>query len=414
MFERASLPLGKADVPIYPVDMISVQDAISAIISHRTHQPMIMTPLETALGARLAEDVSARVTLPPRDASAMDGYAVKFNDVRKSGTALKIIGEAPAGTPFQGEVKAGEAVRIFTGGAVPKGANHIVIQENAAQKGNTLTTTTDNETARHIRKAGIDFTKGDNLIAAGTILTPAHIALAAAANHALLPIYKRPLVALIANGDELKAPGNDAKDGDIISSNAAGLGALIQSWGGKVMDMGIASDNLESITALIHAAKDADIIVPIGGASVGDYDYMRTAFKNAGLELFFEKIAMRPGKPTWFGKLGNQSVLGLPGNPASATVCAHLFLKILMGRADNINTSKARTAEAISANGPRETYARGHAKTSSEGIVNVTPFPRQDSSLMTPFAKANVLLRLPPNAGPWAKGDIVDVVSLKS
>ncbi len=414
MFRTASLALGKADVPIYPVDMISVQDAISTIISHRANQTKIMVPLSEALGAMLAEDITALVTLPPRDASAMDGYAVKLNDVKKVGARLKIIGEAPAGSPFQGQINSGEAVRIFTGGAVPKGADHIVIQENVKREGNTLTTSTDNEMARHIRKAGIDFIKGDKLIAAGTILTPAHIAVAAAANHAQLPIYKRPLIALIANGDELKEPGSAANDGDIISSNAAGLGALIQSWGGTVMDMGIASDSLKSIRALISAAKDADIIVPIGGASVGDYDYMRTAFKDAGLELIFEKIAVRPGKPTWFGKLGSQSVLGLPGNPASATVCAHLFLKILVGRADNIEMGKARVTEPISANGPRETYARGRAETSSEGIVHVTPFPRQDSSLMTPFAKANVLLRLPPNAGPWAKDDIVDVVSLKS
>ena len=180
------------------------------------------------------------------------------------------------------------------------------------------------------------------------------------------------------------------------------------------MDMGIAKDSVAAITALIEAASAADIIVPIGGASVGDYDYMRTAFKEAGLELVFEKIAVRPGKPTWFGKLGEQRVLGLPGNPASATVCAHLFLKILMNRADNIVTTKAKLTQALSANGPRETFARGRTEVSDDGIAKVTPFPRQDSSLMTPFAKANVLLRLPPNTGPWDEGDVIDVVSLIS
>jgi len=236
--------------------------------------------------------------------------------------------------------------------------------------------------------------------------------LAAAANHAELPIYKRPVVALIANGDELKAPGSAVQDGDIISSNSAGLGALIQSWGGTPLDLGIANDSLESITACIKAAKDADIIVPIGGASVGDYDYMRAAFKDARLELIFEKIAVRPGKPTWFGTLGEQLVLGLPGNPASATVCAHLFLKFLMGHATEIPTSKAVLTISMGANGPRETYARGRVYISGKGIAEVTPFPRQDSSLLTPFAKANVLIKFPANTGPWKVGDILDVVSL--
>ena len=394
--------------------MISVQDAISALTQHRAAGADVLTPLSKALGGRLARDVLAKVTLPPRDASAMDGYAVRFSDVGKAGAQLTVIGEAPAGSPFRGAVGQGEAVRIFTGGAVPEGADHIVIQENASREGDILTTTTTNETRRHIRKAGIDFTKGETLITAGTQLSPAHIALAAAANHDTLPIYKRPVIALIANGDELKEPGSPVQEGDVIGSNAAGLGALIQSWGGEVMDMGIAKDSVAAITALIEAASAADIIVPIGGASVGDYDYMRTAFKEAGLELVFEKIAVRPGKPTWFGKLGEQRVLGLPGNPASATVCAHLFLKILMNRADNIVTTKAKLTQALSANGPRETFARGRKEVSDDGIAKVTPFPRQDSSLMTPFAKANVLLRLPPNTGPWDEGDVIDVVSLIS
>ena len=394
--------------------MISVQDAISALTQHRAAGADVLTPLSKALGGRLARDVLAKVTLPPRDASAMDGYAVRFSDVGKAGAQLTVIGEAPAGSPFGDAVGQGEAVRIFTGGAVPEGADHIVIQENASREGDILTTTTTNETRRHIRKAGIDFTKGETLIAAGTQLSPAHIALAAAANHDTLPIYKRPVIALIPNGDELKEPGSPVQEGDVISSNAAGLGALIQSWGGEVMDMGIAKDSVAAITALIEDASAEDIIVPIGGASVGDYDYMRTAFKEAGLELVFEKIAVRPGKPTWFGKLGEQRVLGLPGNPASATVCAHLFLKILMNRADNIVTTKAKLTQALSANGPRETFARGRTEVSDDGIAKVTPFPRQDSSLMTPFAKANVLLRLPPNTGPWDEGDVIDVVSLIS
>lgn len=392
--------------------MISVSDAIAFLITHRSARPVVTAALADSLGAVLAEDITAKVTLPPLAASAMDGYAVKLSDVPKAGAKLIVIGESPAGHPFQGTIKQGEAVRIFTGGAVPKGADHIVIQENASRQGDTLTTLFDNETPRHIRQAGIDFTKGDTLLTKDTVLGPMHIAIAAAANHAVLPIYRRPVVALIANGDELKAPGSEITDTDIISSNPAGLGALIRHWGGEVMDMGIASDSVESITALIRKAKDADIIVPVGGASVGDHDYMRAAFKQCGLTSVFEKVAVRPGKPTWFGTMGEQVVLGLPGNPASATVCAHLFLKTLMGVNEGLTFAKAKLTEALPSNGPRETYMRAFAKLTQTGQLEVTPFPRQDSSLLTPLTKANVLIRLPKEAGPWTVGDVIDVLPL--
>lgn len=392
--------------------MISVSDATKYLIKHRKERPIISVPLSESMGAVLAEDITAKITLPPLAASAMDGYAVKLADVSKAGAKLTVIGESPAGHPFQGTVNSGEAVRIFTGGAVPEGADHIVIQENAQREGDTLTTLFDNNAPRHIRQAGIDFRRGDTLLTKGTAIGPMHIAIAAAANHAELPIYKRPVVALIANGDELKSPGSDVSDTDVISSNPAGLGALIRHWGGEVMDLGIASDSLESITALIHKAQDADIIVPVGGASVGDHDYMRDAFKACGLTSVFEKVAVRPGKPTWFGTMGEQTVLGLPGNPASATVCAHLFLKTLMGVNEGPTFAKAKLTETLPTNGPRETYMRAFAKLSDTGQLEVTPFPRQDSSLLTPLTKANVLIRFPKDSGPWAADDVIDVLPL--
>ncbi|MEP3889856.1 MAG: molybdopterin molybdotransferase MoeA [Hellea sp.] len=392
--------------------MISVSDAIALLTQHRGERSVISLPLAETMGAILAEDIKAGVTLPPLAASAMDGYAVKLADVTTAGAVLTVIGEAPAGHPFQGQVTNGEAVRIFTGGAVPAGADHIVIQENAARDGDTLTTLFDNEAPRHIRQAGIDFKAGDTLLTQGTQIGPMHIAVAAAANHAVLPIFKRPIIALIANGDELKGPGSDVSDTDIISSNPAGLGALIRHWGGEVMDMGIAADSLESITALIHKAKQADIIVPVGGASVGDHDYMREAFKACGLTPIFEKIAVRPGKPTWFGQMGQQLILGLPGNPASATVCAHLFLKALMGVDETLHFTKAQLTQPLPNNGPRETYMRALAKLSKTGQLDVTPFPRQDSSLLTPLTKANVLIRLPVNSGPWETGELIDILPL--
>ena len=392
--------------------MISVSDALDLLIKHRAERTVISVPLEKSLGAVLAKDITAQITLPPLAASAMDGYAVKLADVRKAGAKLTVIGESPAGHPFKGTVNTGDAVRIFTGGAVPQGADHIVIQENAAREGDVLTTLFDNEAPRHIRQAGIDFTKDDTLLTKGTVIGPMHIAIAAAANHAVLPTYKRPVVALIANGDELRAPGSVVSNTDIISSNPAGLGALIRQWGGEVMDMGIATDNIESITSLIHKAKDADIIVPVGGASVGDHDYMRDAFKACGLTAVFEKVAVRPGKPTWFGTMGQQTVLGLPGNPASAIVCAHLFLKTLMGIEDGLNFTKAKLTKTLPDNGPRETYMRALAKPTETGQLEVTPFPRQDSSLLTPLTQANVLIRLPKNGGPWNVDDMIEVLPL--
>jgi molybdopterin molybdotransferase len=392
--------------------MISVSEAIHLLVQHRTERPVISAPLSECLGASLAIDMKAKITLPPLAASAMDGYAVRLADVGKAGATLTVIGESPAGHPFQGTVNQGEAVRIFTGGAVPKGADHIVIQENAKREGDTVITLFDNPAPRHIRQAGIDFTAGDTILTAGTRISPMHIAIAAAANYDNLPIFKRPVIALIANGDELKAPGSDVSETDIISSNPAGLGALIRHWGGEVMDLGIASDNLESITGLIRKAKKADIIVPIGGASVGDHDYMREAFKNCGLISVFEKVAVRPGKPTWFGTMGEQMVLGLPGNPASATVCAHLFLKILMGATNQRTFAKAKLTQSLPNNGQRETYLRALAKLSDIGQLEVTPFPRQDSSLLTPLTKANVLIRLPKESGPWNEGELVDVLPL--
>ena len=397
--------------------MISVSEAITLLLEHRSSRPVITMALANCLGATLAEDIKAKITLPPLAASAMDGYAVKLSDVRKAGVKLTVIGESPAGHPFQGTVNMGEAVRIFTGGAVPKGADHIVIQENAEREDDILTTLFDNETPRHIRQAGIDFAKGDTLLTKGTVIGPMHIAIAAAANHAVLPIYKRPVIALIANGDELKVPGSEVFETDIISSNPAGLGALIRHWGGEVMDMGIASDSLDAITDLIHKAKDADIIVPVGGASVGDHDYMREAFKNCGLTSIFEKIAVRPGKPTWFGTLTSktgdeQVVLGLPGNPASAIVCAHIFLKTLMGMTNDLTFAKAKLTEPLKSNGPRETYLRAFAKLSDTGQLEVTPFPRQDSSLLTPLTKANVLIRLPKDSGPWEAGEFIEILPL--
>lgn len=391
--------------------MISVADALDIIRANRVQSNVIDAPLSSCRGAICAKDVTAKVTMPPFDASAMDGYGVRFEDARQAGKTLKVIGEAPAGSPFEGRVKAGETVRIFTGSPMPDGTDHVVIQENVTRMGDEITLNTDSDTARHIRKAGIDFGAGDVLIPEDTIITPAHVALAAAGNHATLPVYRCPKVAILASGDELQPPGSPLAPGQIINSNMAALSALISHWGGEPVDIGIAADNLDDISAHIDAAGDADIILPVGGASVGDYDFMKEAFAKAGFKNLFKKIAVRPGKPTWFAKRDNQCVLGLPGNPASAMVCAHLFLKPLMG-ARQSSLVQARLDDPVASNGPRETYLRGRLSIDGDGRLRATAFPRQDSSLITPFTRSNAFIKLAPHAGPWEAGDRIDVLPL--
>ncbi|MEE9346968.1 MAG: gephyrin-like molybdotransferase Glp [Robiginitomaculum sp.] len=390
--------------------MISVSEALAIIATHRPQMIEVITPLADSLGAVAARDITAQMTLPPRDVSAMDGYAAGHSDAKTKGAALIVIGESAAGNPFGGPIKAGECVRIFTGAIVPQGADTIIIQENVTRDADFITCTQDQAAPRHIRKAGQDFSAGDILVKAGAPIGPSEIALIAAGNHAAVPTRRRPIVAILANGDELKAPGSVLAEGQIVSSNSAALAALITQWGGEPLLLGIAADSEAAILEKIALAKTADIIVPVGGASVGDHDHMRAAFTSAGLEMHFAKIAVKPGKPTWFGALGAQCVLGLPGNPASAIVCAHLFLKPLMGR-DNIE-GRAKLTAPISKNGPRETYQRARLSIGDDCSLIVTPFPRQDSALITPLTLSNALIKVPPHDGPWQIGDSIEVVSL--
>jgi molybdopterin molybdotransferase len=368
-------------------------------------------PTAQALGCVAAKDVPARLTQPPFSASAMDGYAVRFEDMAM-GAALAVIGEAPAGAPFTGEVSVGQAVRIFTGSVVPEGADHVIIQEDVTREGDQITVTAPQAAARNIRRAGVDFKDGEVLIKAGTKLGPADIALAAAGNHAALSVYAPMTVALLANGDELVPPGGDLKAGQIVSSNQAALGSLLQSWGMEVMDLGIAADDPADITARLKKAAAADVIIPIGGASVGDHDHMKAVFSAQGYETLFSKVAVRPGKPVWLAKREAQIVLGLPGNPASAFVCAHIFARPVLGLVDAHPMTALPSSEAIKANGPRDHFQRAKISLGDNNQLHVTPFQATDSSLITPLAQSNALIHLPANAGPWAAGDLVQVLPL--
>ena len=389
---------------------ISVEEALGIL---KVHGPLLQSqplPLAQCLGRKVSNDIHAKVTRPPANVSAMDGYAVRLSDVATSGAALTVIGEAPAGTPFGGKLQAGEAVRIFTGAEVPRGGDHVVVQEVTSRDDDVVTIGEAYAKAANIRKAGIDFMADDLLIPAGALIGPAELAIAAAANHKDLPVFKRPKVALLANGDELKPPGSSLRGDEIINSNPAALGALITQWGGEPVDLGIAPDSIEAIQTYIQKASTADIIVPIGGASVGDHDHMRAAFKGLGFETVFEKVAIKPGKPTWFAKKDAQCVLGLPGNPASALVCAHIFLRQLINPDCQHIWQTAKLSAKLKGNGPRTSFLRAYVKGNQKGELIVTPMANQDSSLLTPFLNTNAFIRLAPNQAALERDAIVSIL----
>lgn len=398
--------------------LISVTTALTAISDAVKPMGVQSLPLDKLNGHVLAEDIFAKTTLPPLDASAMDGYAVKLEDHHKQGSQFTQIGESPAGNPFAGTVGADETVRIFTGGAVPDGANHVIMQENVSTNGDIISLTEPISPASHIRKSGIDFKQGQMIVKAGTKLDAYSLALLAAANHGDASVYKRPKVALIANGDELVQPGEALRAGAVVSSNPSGLAPLIASWGGEPIFAGISSDDPDAIKAQIAVCEDADILVPIGGASVGERDYMRPVFTELGYDKVFEKVAVKPGKPVWFGTLGKQYVLGLPGNPASALVTAHVFLKTLIDRMINANKPShnfiaAHVTHPMKASTWRAEYIRAHAVVDENGTVHVTAIPRQDSSLLTPFLTANCFLVREPEGPALEAGDIAKIMPIK-
>lgn len=392
--------------------MISVAEALTHILSHRPKDVPETVNLRSALGLRLMGDVFAKLTQPPLDASAMDGYAVRLMDIRRVGAVLKLIGEAPAGAPFKGKVAAGEAVRIFTGGAIPEGANTIIIQENVTAAKGFVNVTEPQNAPHHIRHAGLDFRQGQILIKSGTLLGSPEIAIAAASGHAELSVARKRRVAILSCGDELVAPDETPKIGQIINSNPYALAALIESWGHEAIILPTAVDTRDSITKSLNCADNADAIIPVGGASVGDHDHMRAAFTDAGLRMIFEKVAVRPGKPTWFGMLHDRPVLGLPGNPASAIVCAQLFARPLL-TGNKAKFIHAKLSEAVPANGPRETYQRAVVSPLPDGSLSVRPLPLQDSSLMMPFMIANGLMKLAANQTEKSPDDLVEVTLIK-
>jgi molybdopterin molybdotransferase len=395
---------------------VSVAEALARVTKGLAPLEAERVALEAADGRVLAEDVAARVTQPPFDASAMDGYAVRAADVAALPATLRLVGRSAAGAGFRGKVGAGEAVRIFTGAPVPEGADLIVIQENAEEKSGAVVIK-EAAGGPYIRRRGQDFTEGEVLLTAGTRLGPRELMLAAAMNPRDLPVRRKPRVAILATGNEVVAPGSELAADQIVSSVPYGLAALIARHGGEAIPLGIAKDEPESIITLARAGSAADILVTIGGASVGEYDLVATALKSEGLELDFWKIAMRPGKPLLFGRLGDQRVLGVPGNPVSALICAHVFLVPMLGKLLGLAEEtrpepEAVLGEALPANGKREHYMRARSEWRDDGVRVVTPLPSQDSSLVAALARADCLIVRAPNAPAVSEGASVRIVPL--
>lgn len=398
------------------IRMASVEQALQLIDEHgrACAMPVEAAPVGEASGRRLAEDVIARVSQPPADVSAMDGYAVIFADMRV-GATLTVSGESRAGLPAGQTLARGEAIRIFTGAHVPPGADHILIQEDARREGDAITLTAVQHQPGNIRRAGLDFTQGETLVPAGRVMTPGAISLAAAGNVATVVVRKAPRIGVLANGDELAPAGSSLSPGQIVNSIQPAMMALISSWGADPIDLGISRDDLEDVRKRL--AHPCDVIVSIGGASVGDYDVVRDAFAAERFEPLLEKVAVKPGKPTWFSRQGKRLALGLPGNPAAAMVTAQLFLRVLIDAltcappAPRI-VQRASSTQALPAVGNREEYLRAILSIGADGRASVAPAGNQDSSLLSPFLTANALIRRAPGAPAATAGDLVDVIAL--
>ena len=399
--------------------MIPVAEAVSRITDSFEPLPAENVALAEASGRVLAEDVRSRTTQPPFDVSAMDGYAVRSEDVGNTPVTLKQIGAVPAGQHFKGTVSAGETVRIFTGSRLPDGADTIVIQENTESQADRVTVLQTTRRGNYVRSAGLDFSAGDIGLVAGLRLTPRAIGYAASMNYPTLSVRRRPRVAILATGDEIVMPGAPIGPNQIVSSNSHALAAAVENYGGKPFNLGIAPDERKQLKTIVKGVRGADILVTTGGASVGDHDLVQSVLGEIGFKLDFWKIAMRPGKPLIFGSIGETKVLGLPGNPVSSLVCALIFLRPAIFRMLGLSYSGpsetyARIDRSLSVNDERQDYLRATLRTEENGELTVIPFERQDSSIISLLVQSEALIVRPPHDPPVAPGDRVKVIPLAS
>lgn len=396
--------------------MISVAEAQALCLAQVTPTGTQTISLADGANRVLAAPVRARRDQPPFAASAMDGYAIGHADARAQ-AVLRVVGEAAAGHGWSGQLNPGEALRIFTGAPVPNGADRVILQEDVTRAGDHITLTTTPPDDLYIRPQGTDFASGFTLDAPRR-LSPSDLGLIAAMNVAQITVARRPRIAILSTGDELIEPGGTPAPDQIIASNAIALAALISDLGATPLRLPIVADREDALDAALAAAEaqQADMIVTIGGASVGDHDLVAPALRRFGVDMEFHKVAMRPGKPLMAGAKGSVAVLGLPGNPVSSLVCGHVFLAPMlrhaMSQSDPLPPMvPARLTAPLRPGGPRAHYMRAQIEDGPEGR-RVTPYPRQDSALMTVMATANALLLHPPHAPATAEGSIVDVLPI--
>jgi molybdopterin molybdotransferase len=396
--------------------MISVDEARGRILAGLAPTAAEVVPLAAAWGRVAAAPIPARLTQPPQDVSAMDGYALKAADGRL-GAVLDVVGSAPAGHPWDGTLAAGQALRLFTGSFVPAGADTILLQEDATRTGARVTVNEAVAPGRHIRRAGQDFARGNVLVPAGKRLTARDIGLIAAGNHPWVTVHRAPRVAILATGDEIALPGEPIPPGGIVSSNSHALAALVRAGGGEALVLPIAADDRASIAAAADGARSCDILVTTGGASVGEHDLIQEALGARGLVVDFWKIAMRPGKPLIHGRLGDVPLLGLPGNPVSSLITAILFLlpaiAVLSGLpAAPPPVSRARLGADLAANDQRADHLRARLAISDDGTPVVTAFGKQDSAMLRMLAESDALILRAPHAPAAPAGTMVPVIRL--
>lgn len=399
--------------------LIPLEEAHRRVLDGVKPLPTAQVPLLTALGRVLANDVTARHSQPPADVSAMDGYAVRAADLPESGLILPLVGESAAGRPFSGSLQPGTCLRIYTGAALPAGADAVVMQEDTERQGEAVLFHAVAQVGRFIRPKGLDFAAGAVGLHAGQRLSGRDIALAAAMNHSELPVHRAPRVAVFMTGDELVPPGGTLGPGQIVSSNGVALAALIRAEGRELIDLGIVPDTLEATQAAIRAAiaAEADVLVTSGGVSVGDYDFVKPALAAEGCELTTWKIAIRPGKPFMHGRLGRMQVVGLPGNPVSSYVTSLLLLvpllRRLAGRADiDLAREWAVCGSDLKANDERADFLRCTLARDADGRTLATPHQAQDSSLMSLLAKSDALLLRSIRAPAIKAGELVEILRL--
>ena len=396
--------------------MISVEEARARLLAPLQPLPPEQISLAEGVGRVLAEDLAARRTQPPFAVSAMDGYAVRAEDVAQVPATLRIIAEIPAGAGYDGTIGPGETARIFTGAPLPAGADAIVIQEDTERRGDTVEVREGAPKGRYVRRAGLDFAEGEVLLRAGIRLSPRHIGLAAAMNRPWLFVHRRPRVGILSTGDEIVMPGDPIGAHQIVSSNALALAAFMTACGAVPVLVGNAPDDPDALRHIAAAAQGTDLFVTTGGVSVGEHDLVRDVLSEEGLSIDFWQIAMRPGKPLMVGKYRGVPMVGLPGNPVSTLVCSLLFLKPALDRLSGLPDDAepqqtARLGIALKQNDRRQDYLRARLVRGAYGVLEAVPFEVQDSSMMRPLAVSDCLVMRPPHAPALPAGAEVPIVT---